>query len=82
MKYCHMFWSGMQYARIEMQEFINENKEHITKVSTRNMLCLLDNGDTHYFMDRHKYKTWCLGRTYMMGGELYHSGDRYEEMEK
>lgn len=31
-------------------------------------------GNRHYFMTFDMYSRWCLGRTYMWEGKMYHSG--------
>ena len=66
--------SNEREADYECRKFLYDNSERVITFSKHEKKIFLD-GEEHYFMGLHSYyNNWCKGRTYMLHGELYHSG--------
>lgn len=46
----------------------------IEKVDFNKRMFITKTGDIHYFRGEAEYNQWCKGRTYVLNGELMHSG--------
>lgn len=78
----HVFQT-MREAVAEYDDFCDAHNDEIVKVFRDNstLIVMLKNGEEHYFMSDSLYSNWCLGRTYLWGEELYHSGVYMRESE-
>lgn len=74
MIYCHLCLSARE-AEYWFAKFVTENFAKLDRIDRFN-LRILEDGNVHYFVSQFIYNKWCLGRTYMLNGELYHSGER------
>ena len=72
--------SDMRKARVLFEAFCQMQQGNIEK-ARMSFSCevTLKNGAQHCFIPNSIYWKWCLGKTYMLDGELYHSGYRYLE---
>ena len=74
MIYAHIY-EYMQNAHYYACRFVDEHRHEIEKIKRPSrFIILLKNGDEHHFMSWAIYERWCMGRTYMIGDDLYHSG--------
>lgn len=76
MIHCHVCLSTRE-AVYRFAAYVEENIAKLDRIDRVNLRVLDKDGNTHYFVSRFRYNKWCLGRTYMLRGELYHSGERY-----
>lgn len=76
MIYAHIFQFEKD-ARYGLYEFVEpriDEVEYIDGSIFYVRMVKLKNGTEHHFMSNIAYQKWCMGRTYEMDGELYHSG--------
>ena len=74
MIHAHIF-EYMRDAHYYAYRFIDEHRNEIEKIKKPSIyIVILKNGDEHHFLSRAVCDKWCLGRTYMIGDTLYHSG--------
>lgn len=76
MIYAHVFLTEKD-ARLGFYEFVEprvDSAEWIDGSLFHVRMVKLNNGEEHHFMPEREYHKWCMGRTYEMDGELYHSG--------
>ena len=74
MIYAHIF-EYMRNAEYYAYRFIDDHHDEIEKIKRPSrFIILLKNGDEHHFLSWAIYDRWCMGRTYMIGDDLYHSG--------
>lgn len=71
MVYAYIYPSERE-ARFVFRMFTLSND--ITRARVGVYTVQLDNGDEYCFMSERSYQKWNLGRTYMRGNKLYHSG--------
>ena len=75
MIHCHVYPSNW-HAFVKFDSFCDShNCEVINKRANHEVLiATLRNGEEHYFISETTYNSWCKGRTYMLGQELFCSG--------
>lgn len=81
MIYAHVFQTEKD-ARYGLYEFVEPRINDIKWIDGSIFyvrMVKLKTGDEHHFMNATTYHKWCVGRTYEMDGELYHSGYPYKE---
>ena len=74
MIYAHIY-DYMIHAEGAFRKFIDDNDKivKIRRAGTQ-LIAYLQNGDEHHFMSASVFQRWRLGRTYMIGDTLCHSG--------
>lgn len=57
-------------------DFLEQNKDNLFKYHNTNLIGVaeLKDGREVWVMPAIKYEEWCKGKTYLLDGELYHSG--------
>lgn len=69
------YYNDMKTAAAHAREYINEHKAIIDHSRMKPYpVIFLMNGDVLCYLSARQYERWCIGRTYMLDGELYHSG--------
>lgn len=68
-----------EYARqmkLTLLDYIEKNKDEVFRYHNTYLMGVVElkNGDEIRIMPRIEYKVWCMGRTYMINGKMYHSG--------
>ena len=64
------------------QEFCKENRDMIVDAKRYDFFrTRLSNGEIHYFVPTCQWLMWTRGRTYWLGGELYHNGYKVKSNE-
>ena len=78
MIYAHVFQTEKD-ARYGFYEFVEPRINDIKWIdgSCFRVRIVKIGDDEHYFMGETMYHKWCIGRTYEMDGELYHSGYQF-----
>ena len=65
----------MTIAEAEIRNFIDNHNDEIERIKKSGyFIVVMKNGDEHHFLSDAIYGRWCMGRTYMRGDTLYHSG--------
>lgn len=68
-------WPSIRTATVHAREYIDEHKAIVDHSRMKPYpVIFLMNGDVLCYLSARLYERWCIGRTYMMDGELYHSG--------
>lgn len=74
MIYAHVSQT-MREATWEFRSFVDGYKDGIKRArATPIPMVELSDGNRHYFMNVYIYEKWCMGKTYMWGETLHHSG--------
>ena len=69
------YYNDMKTAAAHAREYIKEHKAIIDHSRMKPYpVIFLMNGDVLCYLSARQYERWCIGRTYMLDGELYHSG--------
>ena len=57
-------------------DYVAKNKHSVFQYYNTYIIGVVElkNGDEVWILPKIVYKSWCMGRTYMIDGKLYHSG--------
>lgn len=75
MIHCHVYPSNW-HSFVKFDSFCDSHNCEVkyTMATYEVLSATLRNGEEHYFMSDATYRTWCIGRSYMINGQVYHSG--------
>lgn len=67
-------FQNRKMARMMAKKYIRDNKDRIWRVQDRGHFIIQMEDREVVFMTIREYETWCMGKTYFVGGRLFHSG--------
>ena len=67
-------YHSRRLCRVVAKQYMRDNKDRIQRVQDRGYISVQMEDKEVVFMTLEQHERWCMGREYLVGDKIYHSG--------